>query len=46
MTDKKVDLNAPVTKEEIAERLSKLTPEQLAEARQQRDFESEIGGQS
>jgi hypothetical protein len=34
-TDKKIDLNAPVTKEEVAERLSKLTPEQLKEARQQ-----------
>jgi hypothetical protein len=35
MTDKTVDLNAPITAEEIQERIKKLTPEQLAEARQQ-----------
>jgi hypothetical protein len=36
MTDhKSVDLNAPVTAEEIQARLKDLTPEQLAQARQQ-----------
>jgi hypothetical protein len=34
MTDK-VDLNKPVTAEEIQARLKDLTPEQLAQARQQ-----------
>jgi hypothetical protein len=35
MTDKTIDLNRPVTTEEIQKRLSELTPEQLEQARQQ-----------
>jgi len=34
-TDNKIDLNKPVTREEIQERLSKLTESQLQEVRQQ-----------
>jgi hypothetical protein len=35
MTDKTIDLNAPITQAEIQERLKNLTPEQLAQARLQ-----------
>jgi hypothetical protein len=35
MSTDKIDLNAPVTSEEIQDRLKNLTQEQLAQARQQ-----------